>query len=112
MRRRHPTAALVAVVALTALLAASLHGIEAALWAFAYRFIGALPDNQSAMLYSLNAITSYGHTDLRLEERWQLLGAIESLNGLLLFGLSTAFLFAVIEKVFSSWESRPEHGGT
>src|SRR5215467_7011154 len=62
-----------------------LHGLEAAIWAGAYRFIGALPDNRSAMLYSLEAMTSYGHTILRLEDRWLLLGAIEALNGWLLF---------------------------
>jgi len=58
------------------------------------------------MLYSLNAITSYGHTNLTLEDRWQLMGATEALNGTLLFGLSTAFLFAVIQKV---WFTSLEH---
>jgi hypothetical protein len=77
----------------------ALIGIEAGLWAVAYRFLGALPDNRSAMLYSLNAMTSYGHIDLHLEDHWHLLGAMEALNGWLLFGLSTAFLFAVIERV-------------
>jgi hypothetical protein len=97
----------VTVIGLTTLLATSLHGIEVAIWAVAYRFVGALPDNRSAMLYSLNAMTSYGHTNLRLDDRWHLMGAIEALNGWLLFGVSTAFLFAVIEKMFSFYESRP-----
>lgn len=52
------------------------------------------------MLYSLNALTSYGHTNLSLEDHWHLMGALEALNGWLLFGLSTAFLFAVIQKVW------------
>jgi hypothetical protein len=52
------------------------------------------------MLYSLNAMTSYGHENLSLEDHWHLLGALEALNGTLLFGLSTAFLFAVIQKVW------------
>lgn len=51
------------------------------------------------MLYSLNAITSYGHENIFLEDHWRLMGAMESLNGWLLFGLSTAFLFTMIEKV-------------
>ena len=51
------------------------------------------------MLYSLSAITSYGHSAIFLEERWKLLGAIEAMNGLILFGLTTAFLFAAIELV-------------
>jgi hypothetical protein len=35
-----------------------------------------------------------------LEAHWQLMGALEALNGMLLFGLTTAFLFAVIQKVW------------
>jgi hypothetical protein len=89
----------VVVIGIAALLATSLHGIEAADWATAYRLLGALPDYKSAMLYSLGAMTSYGHANLFLEEQWQLMGALEALNGMLLFGLTTAVLFAMIQKV-------------
>jgi hypothetical protein len=82
------------------LLATALHGIEAATWAAAYRVLGALPDTKSAILYSLSALTSYGHANLFLKEQWQLMGALEALNGMLLFGLTTAFLFAMIQKVW------------
>lgn len=99
--RRHPTVAFVIVVGATTLLATCLHAFEAGLWACAYRTLDALPDFKHAMLYSLNAITSYGHTNLALPDRWHLMGALEALNGWLLFGLTTAFLFAVIEKVWS-----------
>ena len=44
-------------------------------------------------------MTAYGHVNLALEAHWELMGAIESLNGWLLFGLTTAFLFAVIQRV-------------
>ena len=37
-----------------------------------FRFLGALPDNSSAMLYSLSAMTTYGHEALYLELHWQL----------------------------------------
>ncbi len=84
----------------TTLLATSLHAMEAGIWAAAYRLLGALPDNKSAMLYSLNAITSYGHTNLNLENHWHLMGALEALNGWLLFGLTTAFLFGMIERIW------------
>jgi|SRR5271165_2549918 len=99
-RRRHPTAVFVMVVGATTLLATCLHALEAGLWAIAYLILGALPDLKHSMLYSLNAITSYGHTDLSLPDHWHLMGALEALNGWLLFGLTTAFLFAVIEKVW------------
>jgi hypothetical protein len=53
------------------------------------------------MLYSLSAMTTYGHASLFLKDRWQLMGALEALNGTMLFGLTTAFLFAMIREV---WE--------
>ena len=65
-----------------------------------HRVIKFLPDTRSAMIYSLSAITSYSHANLFLEEQWQLMGALEALNGMLLFGLTTAFLFAMIQKVW------------
>ena len=80
---------------------AILHGLEGFMWAETYRFVGALPSSKSAMLYSLNAMTSYGHEDLNLAPRWQMMGALESLNGWILFGLTTAFLFTLMQKVWA-----------
>jgi hypothetical protein len=91
----------------TTLLATMLHGVEAIIWAIAYRALNALPDVKLAILYSLNAITSYGHIELHLENHRHLMGALEALNGWLLFGLTAAFLFAVIQK-FGFVESRGE----
>jgi hypothetical protein len=99
IERHRPKISFVVVLGTTTLLATLLHGLEAGIWAYAYRFLGALPDLKSSVLYSLNAMTSYGHTNLNLEDHWHLLGALEALNGWLLFGLTTAFLFAVIEDV-------------
>ena len=64
----------------------------------AYVTLGARPDFASAMLYSLSAMTSYGHANIFLAKEWQLMGAIEALNGMVLFGLSTVFLFAVLRE--------------
>jgi hypothetical protein len=101
LHRRYPIAGFAAVVGSTALLATCLHAIEAGIWAAAYRLLGALPGQRSAMLYSLNALTSYGHASVSLKDEWELLGALEALNGWLLFGLSTAFLFGIIAKVWA-----------
>ncbi len=70
-----------------------MHVFEASVWALVYLQIGALPDYQTAMLYSLNALTSYGHEAVLLTDDWRLLGAIESMNGVMIFGLTTAYLF-------------------
>jgi hypothetical protein len=98
--RRSLTPRFAVVMGVTALLATLLHGIEGVIWAVAYRFLGALPDNRAAMLYSLSAMTTYGHANLFLLDRWQLMGALEALDGMLLFGLTTAFLFAIIQRVW------------
>ena len=97
---RHVTGAFVVVMGVVALLATILHGIEGMVWAAAYRLLDALPDTHSAVLYSLSAITTYGHANIMLEPRWQLMGALEALNGILLFGLTTAFMFAMIQQIW------------
>jgi len=98
---RQPTAEFVVVMGAITLAVTILHAAEAGIWALAYKSLGVLPDYSTAMLYSLNAITSYGHTNINLNDYWHLLGALEALNGWLLFGLSTAFLFGMIQKVWS-----------
>ena len=84
-----------------------LHGLEAAIWAMGFRWLHALPDKKSAMLYSLNAMTTFGHSGSNLESHWQLMGALEALNGLILFGLSTAFLFAIIQEAWNRLGKKP-----
>jgi hypothetical protein len=80
--------------------ATALHALEGMIWAGAYRYLGALPDNRLAMLYSISAMTSFGHASLFLEDHWKMMGALEALNGMMLFGLTTAFLFATIQQVW------------
>jgi hypothetical protein len=97
-----------AVIGAAVLLIVLLHTVEAATWAGAYRLLDALPNNKVAMLYSLGAMTSYGHANLFLAPQWQMMGVLQSLTGVLLFGLTTAFLFAMIQTVWQPPRSRPE----
>ena len=89
----------IVIMAITTILATFLHGIEGSIWALTYRALGALPDIRSAMLYSFSSMTSYGHATVYLEAKWQMMGALEALNGIILFGLTTAFLFATMHKL-------------
>ena len=100
MHHRHFTSLFAVAMSVTVLLATILHTIEAALWAVAYLLLGALPTTKAAILYSLSALTTYGHASAILPEHWKMLGALEALNGMLLFGLTTAFLFAMIQQVW------------
>ena len=81
----------VSVLLVTVLLAA-----EATLWAAVYVAVGAAPDAPHAMLYSLEALTTFGHSDIYLTAQWRFLGALEALNGVILIGLTTAFIFALL----------------
>jgi hypothetical protein len=50
------------------LLLAALHGIEAALWAAAYWWLGALNSAAQALLYSVDSISTRGASGLILEQ--------------------------------------------
>jgi len=83
---------------------AVLHGIEAAIWAAAYVWLGALDSLQDAILYSLDSMTTRGASGLTLPQHWRIMGALEAADGMLLFGISTAFMFAVIQKYWPLFE--------
>lgn len=90
------------IMSLITFMVTLLHIMQAAIWAVTYILVGAAPNGHHAMLYSLSAMTSYGHAEVFLDPRWQMLGAIEALNGVILIGLSTAFLFTMIQQ---SWQN-------
>jgi hypothetical protein len=105
---RHFLSAFALVMGVTAILVTALHAIEAGIWAGAFRALGALPDGKSAILYSLGAITTFGHSELFLAAHWRLMGSLEALNGMILFGLTTAFLYGMIQRVWlAEAEERP-----
>ena len=90
------------IVGGSSLCAVCLHGLEASMWAVAYHSLGAFGgDPKQAMLYSISVMTTVGGTNLHLEPGWQLMGPLEALDGWILFGLTAAFLFALIQKVWS-----------
>ena len=107
-RRQAARAAFAAAIATTVLLVTGLHALEGSAWAFAYIELGASPDRRTAMLYSISAMTSFGHAGIYLDPHWQMMGALEALNGMMLFGLTTAFLFSVLQ---SHWPSPVYDGG-
>jgi hypothetical protein len=95
--RLHRLLAVVAcVIGAVGLLLAVLHGLEATLWALAYLWLGALNLPADAILYSVDSITTRGASGLRIEPHWQMMGALEAADGMLLFGISTAFVFTAM----------------
>jgi hypothetical protein len=85
-----------------ALSLAVFHAIEAMIWAVAYVWLGAMRSPAGAILYSVDSMTTRGASGLSLGPQWSLLGAIEAGDGMLLFGISTAFLFYVMLHLWKS----------
>jgi hypothetical protein len=79
--------------------ALAAHLIEMALWAGLFVTCGEFSDFGAAFYHSAVNYTSLGYGDLIMSARWRLLGPLETANGMLLFGLSTALIFAVIQRL-------------
>ena len=86
----------ICVIGVIGLLLAVLHGIECGIWAAAYLWLGALDSPTEAWLYSVDSMTTRGGSGLTLHPPWQMMGALEAVDGMLLFGVSTAYVFAVM----------------
>ena len=94
---RRAIPAVIGRIGAVALLLAALHGLQAVTWALAYWWLGAFDSFTDASVYSLATMTTFEIPGVTLPSRWRMLGALEAVNGALLFGISTAFLFAVIQ---------------
>jgi hypothetical protein len=87
----------IAHIGAVALILAALHGLEGVLWALAYWWLGALDSLTDASTYSLASMTTFELPGLAVPSRFNMLSVLEAVNGVLLFGISTAFLFAVMQ---------------
>ena len=104
-------AIVIGAITATGLLLAALHGIEAALWAAAYLWLGALGSSEAAIIYSVDSMATRGASRFMLEPHWQMMGALEAADGMLLFGISTAFMFTVMLFYYQHLAFRAPPGG-
>ena len=92
---------IICIVGVFGLLLAVVHGIECGIWAAAYVWLGALDSPMDALLYSVDSMSTRGASGLGLQQHWRMMGALEAVNGMLLFGVSTAYLFAMMQVYWS-----------
>jgi hypothetical protein len=109
LETRQVFAIVIGLIAVVGLLLAALHGIEAALWAAAYWWLGALSSPADAILYSVDSMSTRGASGLAPERHWRMMGALEATDGMLLFGISTAYIFAVMQDYWSLMTRRRRH---
>jgi len=88
-----------AIVMSVIALAFVAHLISIAVWAVLLVICGEFPELGNAYYHSAVNYTTLGYGDVLLSPSWRLLGPIEATNGALMFGLSTAMIFAVIQRV-------------
>lgn len=79
-----------------------LHLLEMGIWAATFAAAGVMPDFESSLYYSLESYTTVGYGDLVPPESWRLVGPIEAAVGILMLGWSTAFIVAVLQRIYSS----------
>ena len=84
------------------LLALAAHFVEIALWALSFLLCGEFSNFAAALYYSGNTYTTLGDSTTVLSARWRLLGPIEAADGMLMFGVSTAIIFAVIHRLIEA----------
>jgi len=77
----------------------AIHGIE--IWAYAllYLVIGAVPGLEDALYYSTISYSTVGYDDALMNHDWKLLGAFESIVGMIMIGWSTAFFFRMLGRI-------------
>jgi hypothetical protein len=88
-----------AIVAQAISFAFVAHLIEIALWAELLVVIGEFQEFGNAFYHSAVNYTSLGYGDLVMTPSWRLLGPLETANGMLMFGVSAAMVFAVMQRL-------------
>ena len=90
------------IVTRSILYALVAHLVEIAFWAVLFVICREFSDFDTAYYHSAVNYTSLGYGDIVMSPAWRLLGPLETANGMLLFGVSTAMIFAVIQRLFEA----------
>jgi hypothetical protein len=88
-----------AIVAAVISFAFVAHLAEIALWAGLFVICGEFQEFGTAYYHSAVNYTTLGYGDLLMTPSWILLGPLEAADGALMFGVSTAMVFAVIHRL-------------
>ena len=102
MKISHPSLFLIAVMIPTVSFLMVTHALEVIVWSFAYSMVDAAPADANLVYFAFVNYTTLGYGDVVPVERWRLLGPMTAMNGVLLFGWSTAFFLRCCGKHWHS----------
>lgn len=89
-------------VAFLFLMLLASHTVQVYVWAGTLFGLGAISGYETPIYFSLVSYTTLGYGDVTLPEEWRIFGAMSSVNGILAFGLSTAFLVGFFARLMST----------
>jgi hypothetical protein len=108
----HPNVRLALVMMATVGVLMLAHLIEIGVWALVFIVLEVAPKQTDAFYFALVNYTTLGYGDILPVERWRLLGPMTAMNGVLLFGWSTAVIFDVLRRVSPvTPQPSPQRGG-
>ena len=82
------------------------HLLQFATWASLFLWLGEFSDFETAFYHSTVNFTSLGYGDIVMSPRWRLLGGLEAMNGVLMFGLSAGVVLSVMNRLFGRHAER------
>jgi hypothetical protein len=94
-------AQLMGVMIPTILVLMAAHVLEVMVWSLAYLTFDAAPSGADLVYFAFVNYTTLGYGDVVPVERWRLLGPITAMNGVMLFGWSTAVIFEVLRRTLA-----------
>ncbi len=99
------------ILGLTGVFLSVKHYLDIILWALAYWiFAGAehFTNFEDAVYFSSVTYTTLGYGDVTLSDNWRLLCGIQAMNGVLLFGWSTAILFSLVQRFWGEPQNKAD----
>jgi Ion channel len=104
----HQTFRLIAIMIATVTVLMIAHLAEVLVWSGVYVMTSIAPDGTDLIYFSFVNYTTLGYGDVTPVQRWHLLGPMTAMNGVLLFGWSTAVIFEVLRMTLMASGGGPE----
>jgi hypothetical protein len=92
----------IVIVGLVTCFALAAHLAEIAVWAALFMGCGEFREFGTAYYHSAVNYTTLGYGDLIMSVRWRMLGPLEAANGMVMFGVTTALVFGVIQRLLQA----------